>query len=64
MVFKKKTASERLYRADQAARKFCDSHKGELSPRQHKKLGKLLDSRADAISDVLGVRVYSITGRR
>lgn len=65
MVFKKKkTASERLYRVDQAVRKFCDSHKGKLSPRQHKKLEKLLDNRADAISDVLGVRIHSITGRR
>lgn len=62
-VFGRKKNGNDLYRADRAVRSFCARHKGDLSKRQHKKLRKLLNRRAAAISDCLGVTVHSVCGK-
>lgn len=62
-MFKKKTSEEKWYRADQAVRAFGKKHKGTLSKRERRKLGRLLDKRASALSDVLGVKVSSVSGK-
>lgn len=59
-MFGRRLNGDDLYRADQAVKKFCNTHRGELSDREHIKLEKLLDKRAAALSDVLGVKVHSV----
>lgn len=54
------SAAEQLYSADQAVRKFCKEHKGNLSEREHKQLHGLLHDRAEAMSKVMGVKVHSL----
>ena len=60
-LFKKKPAADRLYDIDQKIQRFSDRKKS-LSDRDHRKLQKMLDNRADAMSEVLGVKVYSLSG--
>lgn len=59
-MFRKKLNGDNLYMADQAVKKFCDTHRGELSDQEHIELEELLDERAAALSDVLGVKVHSV----
>lgn len=54
------TDNDDLFEADQAIKKFTESHELELSDEEHEELAGLLDRRAEAISEVLGVRVGSI----
>lgn len=58
--FKRKSKEERLYDADKAVRNFTKG-KRELKEREHKKLNKLIEKRAKASSDVLGVKIGSIS---
>lgn len=53
-------ASIRCYEADRAVREFCDSHSEELSESEHRELRSLLNNRAAAMSEYLGVEVGSI----
>lgn len=46
--------------ADKAVKDFVKLHKGKLSEEERDTLGDLLDRRAAAISDVLGVKVSSV----
>lgn len=62
-IFKRKKNGDDLYKADRAVRLFCARHEGALSKRQHKKLRKLLDRRAAAISDCIGIPVHSVDGK-
>lgn len=59
-IFKRKMNGDDLYRIDQSVKAFCKTHKGELTKREHRKLRKLLNKRAAALSDCLGVTVHSI----
>ena len=58
--FKRKSKEERLYKANQAVKKFVKRNK-KLNERKHKKLSSLIDKRTKASSDVLGVKIGSIS---
>ena len=53
-----------LHDADKAVKDFVKVHKGNLSEEEKDTLGDLLDRRAAAISDVLGVKVSSVVDRK
>lgn len=55
-----KRALKRLGRVQNSIDKFLSSHKGELNKRQHKKLRKLLNKRADALSKATGLKIHSV----
>lgn len=59
-MFRRKLDGDDLYRADQAVKKFCIAHPNQLTDREHRKLERLLEKRAAAISDVLGVKVHAV----
>lgn len=52
--------SEELYNADKAVKDFVKSHGRTLDEEEREELGNLLRNRADAISNVLGVKVASV----
>lgn len=54
------TDNSDLRDADKAVKDFVKLHKGKLSEEERDTLGDLLDRRAVAISDVLGVEVSSV----
>lgn len=56
------TDNDELYNANQAVKEFTESHSKNLSDDERIELGELLDKRAKALSDVLGVKVGSVTG--
>ncbi len=58
--FKKKSKEEELYDANQEVKSFCKGKK-DLNEKEHKKLNKLIEKRANAASDVLGVKIGSIS---
>ncbi|MHC1735748.1 MAG: hypothetical protein AB9921_08800 [Erysipelotrichaceae bacterium] len=58
------TDNSNLYDADQDVRAFVKAHKGELNEEERDTLGDLLDRRAAAISDVLGVKVGSVVDHK
>lgn len=49
-----------LYDADKSIRDFLKVHKGNLNEEESNSLNDMLDRRATAISDALGVKVYSV----
>lgn len=57
---KKKNSGDALYEADKAVKDFCKTHKGNLSEEEHLELSGLLNKRASAMSDALGVEIHSI----
>ena len=58
--FKRKSKEQRLFDADQAVKKFVKGKK-KLNDIQHKKLDSLIAKRAKATSDVLGIKIGSIS---
>ena len=58
------TENSDLYDADNAVKDFVKVHKGNLSEEERDTLGDLLDRRAAAMSDVLGVKVSSVTDHK
>jgi len=58
------TDNSDLYDADKAVENFVKAHKGNLSEEERDTLGDLLDRRAAAISDVLGVEVSSVVNHK
>jgi len=58
------TDNSDLYDADQDVNNFVNVHKGKLSNEEKETLGELLDRRAEAISDVLGVKVSSVVDHK
>ena len=61
-LFNKKDSTTRLYESDKAVRDYCSDKKSrDLTEKEHKELNHLLSDRADAMSDVLGQKVYSIS---
>ena len=58
------TENSDLYDADKAVKDFVKVHKGNLSEEERDTLGDLLDRRAAAMSDVLGVKVSSVTDHK
>lgn len=58
------TDNSDLHDADKAVKDFVKVHKGNLSEEERDKLGDLLDRRAAAISDVLGVKVSSVVDHK
>lgn len=55
------TDSSELSDAEEEIQGFLAQHKGDLTDEERDELGELLDQRAAAISDVLGVEVKSVT---
>jgi hypothetical protein len=55
------TDNSDLFDVEEEIKRFLKDHKKELNNEEHDELGKLLDRRAKAISDVLGVEVSSVT---
>jgi small-conductance mechanosensitive channel len=60
--FKVTTDNDELYNADKKIKSFVENHGKNLSDDERSELGELLDERARALSNVLGVKVGSITG--
>lgn len=58
---KKKYDGDDLYRINQGIKDYCKSHKGKLNEKEHAELGSMLNERAKAISDILGVKIHSIS---
>ena len=58
------TDNSDLHDADKAVKDFVKVHKGNLSEEERDTLGDLLDRRAAAISDVLGVKVSSVVDHK
>ena len=58
------TDNSDLYDADKAVKDFVKVHKGKLSEENRDALGDLLDRRAAAISNVLGVKVSSVVDHK
>ena len=58
------TDNSDLYDADKAVKNFVKVHKGKLSEENRDALGDLLDRRAAAISNVLGVKVSSVVDHK
>lgn len=58
------TDNSNLYDADQAVRSFLKEHGKNLTDEEHDELGELLNRRAAAISEVLGVEVGSLASIR
>ena len=58
------TDNSDLHDADKAVKDLVKVHKGNLSEEERDKLGDLLDRRAAAISDVLGVKVSSVVDHK
>lgn len=58
------TDNSDLYDADKAVKDFVKVHKGKLSEENSDALGDLLDRRAAAISNVLGVKVSSVVDHK
>ncbi|MBR4057656.1 MAG: hypothetical protein IKK00_05920 [Oscillospiraceae bacterium] len=56
----KKDSGNDLYSAGKAVRDFCKEHKGTLSEDEHETLRGLLNRRAEATSEALGVKIHSI----
>lgn len=57
---RKKYDGDDLYQIDQSVRSFCDAHPDELDDNEHDELQAMLEERARAISDILGVTVHSV----
>jgi hypothetical protein len=57
---KKKYNGDDLYRINQEIKNYGKSHKGLLNDDETSELGSMLNERAKAISDCLGVEVHSI----
>jgi len=55
------TDNSELFDVEEEIKEFTKKHKKDLNNEEHEELGKLLDRRAKAISDVLGVKVGSVT---
>ena len=55
------TDNSALYDIEQEIKSFLKEHKGKFGDDERGVLGVLLDRRAQAISDVLGVEVGAIT---
>lgn len=60
MAKQRAAQSDDVYNADKAVRDFGKNHPKDLSEDEHKTLRKLLDNRARAMSDALGVEIHSI----
>ena len=58
------TDNSDLYDADKDVKDFVKVHKGKLTEEERDTLGDLLDRRAAAISDVLGVKVSSVVDHK
>ena len=58
------TDNSDLYDADKAVKDFVKVHKDNLCEEERDTLGDLLDRRAAAISDVLGVNVSSVVDHK
>lgn len=58
------TDNNDLYDADKAVKDFVKGHGKNLSDEEHDELGELLNRRAAAISDALGVDVGSVASPR
>ena len=57
----KKDTATMLYEADQKVQKFAKSKDNNFSEDDYKKFSGLLEKRAEAITNVLGVKVSSIS---
>ena len=55
-----KKAIKRLAKAQYSIEKFSSAHPGKLNKRQHKKLQRLLNNRANALSKATGFTIHSI----
>ena len=55
----KNNSAERLCKADNAVRNYAKGKK-RLSEREDKKMHKLLEKRAEAMSDYFGVKIHPI----
>ena len=51
---------ERLSKVQSKIDHFCKAHPKKLTERQHKELRSLLNERASALTDALGVKVSSL----
>ena len=58
------TDNSNLHDADKAVRDFLKGHGKNLTDEEHDELGELLNQRAEAISEVLGVEVGSVVSLR
>ena len=58
------TDNSDLHDADEAVKDFVKVHKDKLSEEERDTLGDLLDRRAAAITDVLGVKVSSVVDHK
>lgn len=58
------TDNSDLYDSDKAVKDFVKGHDKKLTDKEHNELGSLLEKRASAISDVLGVKVSSVVSTR
>lgn len=54
----------RISKAQAAIDVFCKKHPKDLTPKQHKQLRGLLNERANALSDALGTKIYSVVAPR
>lgn len=54
------TDNDELYNADQAVRSFVKDHENDLNEDEHRELRHLLQDRAKALSNVLGIKISSI----
>lgn len=55
-----KRSMKKLSKVSSSIDKFCKKHPKKMTSRQHKKMRKLLNKRASALSDCLGVKVHSL----
>ena len=55
-----KRSAKRLSRVQKTMDRFLKSHPGNLSKREHKKLRRLLNKRAKALSKATGMKVHSL----
>lgn len=53
-------AINRLSKAQSAIDEYSASHPNELSEKEHKEFRKLLNERADALSEATGMKIHSL----